>query len=256
MTKESLIDAVAIPEQVQDVVVANVPADVFLALTQEHGPALMTAALGVVGIRLINQGSSEYARAAESKDPEATNTLLRNASGNILLGGSAMTVTALAAGDPLFAYPEALIVLTSLKPYLESRFPQIQQVLAKLHANIVLAGGAVAGGAATIAHHADSAWEALPAAGLTTLAVAFSMGNDETRQSLYRALTISGGSALVIGSAHAMSENYQGQNTVGLMMSSAFFALNLLFTSNELKEARKLPAIQKIIDRVRGAFTR
>lgn len=257
MEAEEFIEAAADGGQEKvELAAANIPSDVLLDLSRTYGAELLTATLGALGIVLVNKGSSQYARAAETSDSGQAQELVREASANILLGASAMTMTAAAAGNPLFAYPEAIIVLTSLKPYLESRYPQIEALLTKCKATAILTGTALAGGVVTISTYAQDVGDALPAAGLSALGAAFTIGNDETRQGIYRALTLSGGSALLVGSTLSLQESVQQHNSVGAVMSGVFLALNVLFTSNEFKEARKLPAVQKVIDSVKSAFTK
>jgi SAM-dependent methyltransferase len=86
--------------------------------------------------------------------------------------------------------------------------------------------------------------QALPALSLTALSVAFS---GHIRQEVYRALTLAGGTGLIVGSTYSALEAHGNNNAVGAIMSIAFLALNTLFTRNEWKEIQKMGGVQKVV---------
>ena len=210
-------------------------------LSRRFGPELLTAVLGMMGIHMINSGSSRYADLRPGMPDEEKRTVVRDASGKVLGGTAALATVAFASGNPLFAIPEVAAMLTSLRPYLDSRFPKIAAVSSRIRADLILAGTAAATGIATTAAYANNAWEALPPAGLSAISAAFAIGGQQAYEKLYRFLAISGGSALVVGSAHAMSEAVRQNNGVGAVMAAVFLALNAVFTKNEISEAMKMP---------------
>jgi len=221
----------------------GVPAELIdrvLTLTRMYGPELLTAVLGAVGIHMINRGSSRYGDVRENMNAEEKNAVVRDASGKVLAGTAALATVAFTAGNPLFAIPEVAACLTSLRPYLDSRFPKLATISENIRADIGLAGIAAVTGIATASAYAKNWWDALPPLGLSAISAAFAIGGEKAREKLYRILTISGGTAMVAGSAHAMSEALQQHNGVGTVMAGVFLALNAAFTKNEIREVLRM----------------
>lgn len=217
--------------------------DDVLSLAKAYGLEILTATLGYVGIHLINTGSSRYGELRDDMSEDESTEVVRDASGKVLGGTVALATIALAAGNPLFAIPEFAAVLTSLRPYLDSRFPKISVITKAVRADVGLAVVAVATGTYTISRYAESNWDALPPLGLTALSTAFAIGGQKAYEKLYRLLTIAGGSVMVVGSSQAAYETLQENNAVGAIMASVFLLLNGLFTKNEMKEVLKMKEV-------------
>lgn len=215
-----------------------------IELTHRYGPELLTAALGYLSIYLINKGSSRYADLAPGMDEAEERAVIRDASRDVALGAVGMSATAFAAGNPLFAYPEAVAVIGALKPYTESLSPYLKDKFGMVKLGMIIKAAAVGVGTWTAASFAETPLETLPPMSLAALTVAFSGG---VKQEIYRLLTVAGGTGLIVGSAASGINAMQDQNAVGAIMSSAFLALNLLFTRNELKEAQKIGGMKRII---------
>ena len=219
--------------------------DEVLELTKHHGPEILTAVVGFISINLINAGSARYGDLQHATSEEEIGEITKDASGKILGGNVALTAMAFAAGNPLFAIPEIGLILSSLRPYLDSRNKTIAKISARFRTDIALTTSAIAIGSYTVANHASNVSEALPPIGLTMLATAFSMGGTKAREWMYRILTIGGGSTLTVGSTFAAVEAAQQNNPVGVVMSSVFLVLNGLFTRNELKATMRLFRMKK-----------
>ncbi|EKD63130.1 MAG: hypothetical protein ACD_51C00333G0001 [uncultured bacterium] len=210
----------------------------------DHGPEVMTATLGVLGIKNINEGSSKYGQMANATSDDERNEIVRDASGKILTGNVAMAVTTFAAGNALFAYPEVAGILTALKPYFASRYPKIAEWSEKIRADLLLVGFSIADGGYTISQHATSLWDSLPAIGLTALSCGFAIGDNPKFQKIYRFLMLFGGGSLVVGSSASAIDSLNRDDNVGFIMSLAFLILNGSFTINELKEVAKMMGIE------------
>lgn len=225
--------------------------DQVLELTQHHGPEMLTAVLGYIGIHLINEGSSKYGDLQHATSEEEEREIIKDASGKIFGGAGALSAIAFAAGNPLFALPEVAALLTSLRPYLASRSRTVERILEKTRADLLLISSSIAIGSYTIAHYADNAANMLPPIGLTMLSSAFAMGGSKAREWLYRVLTVGGGSTMIAGSTFAAVEAAQQSNHVGFIMSSVFLVLNGLFTRSEVKATMNLFKVrQETIEKV------
>lgn len=215
-----------------------------LSLTQQFGPELLTAVLGYMSIYLINKGSSRYGDLKEGMGQAEEQSIRKEASEQIALGSAGMAATAFAAGNPLFAYPEVVAVIASLKPYLENRYPAVARVSEAARLDILVKMAAVGVGGYVTFEHADTVLKALPPLSLGALSVAFS---GHLRQEVYRVLTLAGGSGLVVGSTASAYESIKAENAVGAIMSIAFFALNALFTRNEWKEVQRMGGVLTVV---------
>ncbi len=215
-----------------------------LALGQQYGPELLTAVLGYMSIYLINKGSSRYGDLTDGMPTEEERAIKQDASGQIALGTLGMAATTFAAGNPLFAYPEVVAIIASLKPYLENTYPAVASVSDAARLDVLVKMAAIGMGGYVTYEHADTVLKALPPLSLSALSIAFS---GHLRQEVYRVLTLSGGSGLVIGSTASAYESIKAENAVGAIMSVAFFALNALFTRNEWKEVQKMGGVQTVV---------
>lgn len=215
-----------------------------MELTQEFGPEIMTLSLSLIGISSINKGSSAYGKLNNKNlTVDEIGEIKKDASGKILFGGTAMSITALAAGNPIFAIPQISIVIGALKPYLEAQSPGIEAFFKKIHASILVKLSALGAGAFTLSEFVNSPTEALPPLGLAGLAIAFS---GIQREKVYRALTMSGGSTLAVGSFISSIQSFGDGNNVGGIMSASFALLNILFTTNEIREVIKMIKRKKV----------
>jgi hypothetical protein len=227
--------------------IQDVPPDLhqgLIDLTQKYGPEMMTAVLGFLSIYLINKGSSRYGDLSADLTEEDTHAIVHDASRDVGLGAVGMAATAFAAGNPLFAYPEVIAVIGALKPYFETLSPMLKNASKKLRLDAIVKAAAVVVGTTTASLYASSPMETLPPISLGALTVAFS-GN--VKQEVYRLLTLSGGTGLIVGSAAAGVNAMQENNAVGAIMSGAFFALNVLFTRNEWNEAQKIGGMRRLV---------
>lgn len=216
----------------------------FVELTKQFGPELLTAVLGYVSIYLINKGSSKYGELHEDMKDEQRQGITKEASEQIAVGAMGMATTALAAGNPLFAYPEIVAVIASLKPYLESKYPRAAAVSDAMRLDVLIKAAAIGVGGYVTYEHAQNVMQTLPPLSLTALSVAFS---GHLRQEIYRVLTLSGGTGLIIGSGYSAYEANNAGNAVGTIMSIAFLALNTLFTHNEWREIRKMGGLSAVV---------
>jgi hypothetical protein len=215
-----------------------------IELSKKFGPELLTAVLGYISIYLINKGSSKYGELNGDVNEEQKLRITKEASEQIAIGAVGMATTAFAAGNPLFAYPEIVAVLGSLKPYLESKYPGVAAVSKAARLDLIVKATAIGVGGYVTYEHAQNVMQALPPLSLSALSIAFS---GHIRQEVYRVLTISGGTGLIVGSAYAAYEANKTGNAVGTIMSLAFLALNALFTRNEWKEVQKMGGVRKVV---------
>jgi len=235
-------------EQLESVLAQiDVPDDIhnsILELSQRYGPEFLTAVLGYVSIYLINRGSSKYGELNGDIDEKEERAIKRDASEQIAIGNFGMATTAFASGNPLFAIPEVVLVLAALKTCLENRFPKVASFSEAARLDLIVKMAAIGVGGYVTYEHAENVMQALPPLGLTALSVAFS---SHMRQEVYRVLTLSGGTGLVVGSAYSAYESAGANNAVGVIMSIAFLALNALFTKNEWKETQKMGGLKKVV---------
>ena len=211
--------------------------NIFINFLIKYYEPLITLIFGAIGILLIMRGSTMYGDVKAAKDK---NTLIKKASKRILIGNTAMTLTALMAMNPRFLYPEIATILTALRPFLESRFKSCDKFFEKIRAEIFFIIIALMIGGYVMIYHVDYAnswWQICAPFGLMLLAIGFNIGNEQKLQKIFRTLMVVGGSALILGSAF---ETYFASNLTSIVMGIAFFVLNLIFTVNEIKEVAKI----------------
>ncbi len=201
---------------------------------------IATLVAGATGVGAIMKGSAEYKGINGTEQDEK---IAEGASLKIFIGTAAMTVTAVLAGNPRYAAPEALAFTTSGKNWLTNKFPEslgkIREQLQSLPgfekwsrfivpvvATSILVGLVVNGNISNVQ-------EALAPLGLASLSTAFEMTPKTDKQKLlYRFLTIFGGSSLIAGSGLDLATS---EAMVGKIMSGCFLALNTAYTFFEIK---------------------
>ncbi|MDP4007590.1 MAG: hypothetical protein Q8P68_00175 [Candidatus Peregrinibacteria bacterium] len=203
---------------------------------REFYQPIITLVFGTIGIILIMWGSNIYGKVKLAK---GKNTLIKKASKRILIGNTAMALTALMAMNPRFLYPEIATVLTALRPFLESRSSFCEKFFTKIKAELLFVIIALVIGGYVMLYHVDyniGWWQICAPLGLTLLAIGFSIGSEQNLQKIFRILMMAGGSFLTVGSAY---ETYFSTDLTGQIMGLAFFTLNFIFTINEIKECIK-----------------
>jgi hypothetical protein len=221
--------------------------EILQQIGNEYGVPMLVLATAIASIAAINQGNRQYASLADLPDGEDPRGVVQKASANILAGGVGMTTTAIAAANPIFTFPQLAANIGAALPVLTSRFEELDKLANKLRAAKAIQAMAVVAGATTVAAYADGAMDTLPAAGLTALSVAFADPNmrektiaqiKEVKLSLYRALTIAGGTSLTVGSIASMAGAFLDGDATGVVMSGGFAALNAKFVAEEFKNVQ------------------